>query len=243
MPYGKLAEHPQRLARRRAELATVDAYKDERLRLEKEIERLRDEDHELADEANRKHRVVDVRPILQRCPTPTTPRPTPIRPRPMPTRRLRTGIRRRRTRPHPCGHGPAPIRPGSRFRPPARAAAGQRGRGDRVPGSRDQRQAETTIGCPQRERTSPRSAALPLPGNQIGYRRSGPAKGRMTAGPHHRPAARRTRRPRPVPFVTYGLNNELEGDLDAGRRRLEWLWVARARAPRRPRRLVDPSRR
>ncbi len=26
--------------------------------------------------------------------------------------------------------------------------------------------------------------------------------------------------------IPYGLNNELEGDLDAGRRRLEWLWVA-----------------
>ena len=46
MPYGKLAEdilNDWRAAER--ELATVDAYKDERLRLEKEIERLRDEYH------------------------------------------------------------------------------------------------------------------------------------------------------------------------------------------------------
>ena len=46
MPYGKLAEdilNDWRAAER--ELATVDAHKDERLRLEKEIERLRDEYH------------------------------------------------------------------------------------------------------------------------------------------------------------------------------------------------------
>ena len=63
MPYGKLAEdilNDWRAAER--ELATVDAYKDERLRLEKEIQRLRDEYHELADEASRKHRVIDVPP-------------------------------------------------------------------------------------------------------------------------------------------------------------------------------------
>lgn len=26
--------------------------------------------------------------------------------------------------------------------------------------------------------------------------------------------------------ISYVLNKELEGDLDAGRRRLDWLWVA-----------------
>ena len=63
MPYGKLAEdilNDWRAAER--ELATVDAYKVERLRLEKEIQRLREEYQQLADEATRKHRVVDVPP-------------------------------------------------------------------------------------------------------------------------------------------------------------------------------------
>ncbi len=69
MPYGKLAEdilNDWRAAER--ELATVDAHKDERIRLEREIQRLRDEYNQLAEEATRKHRVVDVPPFTPELP-------------------------------------------------------------------------------------------------------------------------------------------------------------------------------
>ena len=64
MPYGKLAEdilNDWRAAER--DLAIVDRDRDERLRLEQEIERLREEYHRLADEAAREHRVEDVPPF------------------------------------------------------------------------------------------------------------------------------------------------------------------------------------
>ena len=64
MPYGKLAEdilNDWRAAER--DLAIVDRDRDERLRLEQEIERLREEYHRLADEAARQHQVEDVPPF------------------------------------------------------------------------------------------------------------------------------------------------------------------------------------
>ena len=64
MPYGKLAQDIL-LDWRAAELdlAIVDMESDERLRLEKEVERLREEYRRLAAEAGRAHRIEDVPPF------------------------------------------------------------------------------------------------------------------------------------------------------------------------------------
>ena len=174
MPYGKLAEdilNDWRAAER--ELATVDAYKDERLRLEKEIQRLREEYHQLADEATRKHRVVDVPPyppaMADADHTTTDTDQTAADADQAASDRdqaasdtddINAAMDQRQS----------DQRSGA-LRPPARGeAAGQRVRGDRVHAvPRPTPGGDRPIALPaSRSATSRPSAALPLPGSEIG---------------------------------------------------------------------------
>ena len=232
MPYGKLAEdilNDWRAAER--ELATVDAYKDERLRLEKEIERLRDEYHELADEANRKHRVVDVPPYPPALSD--TDHATTDTDQTAADADQAASDRDQAASDSDDIHAAMDQRQSDRDQArsdrqhaeqqPVTASEETEYLQSRGPAPGGDHRSRCPHAGAQRHVARPRCLCRET---RSGSRRSGPAKGRMRQD--HitvRPLNGREDLDlfRSIP---YGLNNELEGDLDAGRRRLEWLWVA-----------------